>query len=104
MLRKAEEAGFDVLLTIDKNLTNQLNLSKRKIAIVALGRNRWSLIRPVLPAKFAECRNAPEVTFGLRYPLRNGLSPRSERGLPSDRVAPRVFCEKWGSSVLERVE
>jgi len=49
LLREAEEAEFDVLLTIDKNLTNQQNLSKRKIAIVALGRNRWSLIQPVLP-------------------------------------------------------
>ena len=49
LLRVAEEAGFDVLLTADKNLTYRQNLSNRKFAIVALGRNRWSLIRPVLP-------------------------------------------------------
>jgi hypothetical protein len=48
LLRVAEEAGFDVLLTTDKNLAYQQNLSNRKIAIVALGRNRWSLIQPAL--------------------------------------------------------
>jgi hypothetical protein len=48
LLRVAEEAGFDILLTTDKNLAHQQNLSQRKIAVVALGRNRWSLIRPAL--------------------------------------------------------
>jgi hypothetical protein len=49
LLRAAEEAGFDVLLTTDKNLAHQQNLSNRKIAIVALGRSRWSFIQPMLP-------------------------------------------------------
>jgi hypothetical protein len=48
LLRKAEEAGFDVLLTTDKNLVYQQNLKGRKIAVVALGRNRWSLVRLVV--------------------------------------------------------
>ena len=48
LLSAAEQAGFDVLLTTDKNLAYQQNLSNRQIAIVALGRNRWSLIQPVL--------------------------------------------------------
>lgn len=38
LLRRAEEAGFDVLLTTDKNLVYQQNLKDRKIAIVVLGR------------------------------------------------------------------
>lgn len=49
LLRAAEEAGFDILLTKDKNLIYQQNLSNRKIAIVALERSRWSLIEAVLP-------------------------------------------------------
>jgi hypothetical protein len=49
LLHMAEEAGFDLLLTTDKNLAYQQNLSNRKIAIVALGRNRWNLIQSVLP-------------------------------------------------------
>jgi hypothetical protein len=32
----AEEAGFDVLLTKDKNMCHQLNLEGRKIAVIAL--------------------------------------------------------------------
>lgn len=48
LLRVAEEAGFDLLLTVDKNLVYQQNLTGRKIAIVVLGRNRWSLIQPTL--------------------------------------------------------
>ena len=45
MLREAEAAGFDVLITTDKNLRYQQNLMSRKIAIVVLGLGRWKLIR-----------------------------------------------------------
>jgi hypothetical protein len=45
LLDAAEAAGFDVLLTTDKNLRYQQNLSGRKLAIVVLGQGRWSLIR-----------------------------------------------------------
>lgn len=48
LLRVAEEAGFDILLTTDKNLLYQQNLSNRKIAIVVLAKNKWSLIQPIL--------------------------------------------------------
>lgn len=45
LLREAEAAGFEVLVTTDKNLAYQQNLVGRKIAIVVLGQARWSLIR-----------------------------------------------------------
>jgi hypothetical protein len=48
LLKAAEEAGFDLLLTTDKNIRYQQNLQQRKIAIVVLGRARWRLIKPVL--------------------------------------------------------
>jgi hypothetical protein len=48
LLRVAEAAGFDILLTTDKNLAHQQNLRNRKIAVVVLGNSRWSLIRRVL--------------------------------------------------------
>ena len=57
LLRVAEEAGFDVFLTTDKNLIYQQNLSRRRIAIVVLGKNRWSLIQPML-AQIAAAVNA----------------------------------------------
>jgi hypothetical protein len=48
LLNAAEQAGFDVLLTTDKNLRYQQNLDGRRIAIVVLGKGRWRLIRPVI--------------------------------------------------------
>lgn len=48
LLNEAEQAGFEVLLTTDKNLLYQQNLSQRKIAIVVLGRARWSLIQSAM--------------------------------------------------------
>jgi len=48
LLDAAESAGFDVLLTTDKNIRYQQNLTGRRIAIVALGKGRWTLIRSVL--------------------------------------------------------
>ena len=48
LLQAAEDAGFDVLLTTDKNIRYQQNLRNRKIAIVVLGKARWRLIKPCL--------------------------------------------------------
>ena len=41
LLREAEQAGFDLLLTSDKNISYQQNLSTRKIAILVLGNQQW---------------------------------------------------------------
>ena len=45
-LTAAEQAGFDVLLTTDKNLRYQQNFTGRKIAIVVLGVQQWPQLRP----------------------------------------------------------
>jgi hypothetical protein len=49
LLRAAEQAGFDVFLTTDTNLPNQQNLEGRKLAVVILSRNKWSLVRLMIP-------------------------------------------------------
>ena len=41
LLDAAEAAGFEVLLTTDKNLPHQQNLTGRKIAIVVIGMAQW---------------------------------------------------------------
>ena len=46
LLNVAEAAGFEVLVTTDKNLSYQQNLAGRKIAVVVLGQGRWTLIKP----------------------------------------------------------
>ena len=45
LLRAAEDGGFDLLLTCDRNLEYQQTVTGRKIAIVALSTNNWPLIR-----------------------------------------------------------
>ena len=46
LLEAAEKAAFDLLLTTDKNIRYQQNLSGRKIAIIVLGQQQWPLLRP----------------------------------------------------------
>ena len=46
LLDAAEQAGFELLLTTDKNMRYQQNLAGRRIAIVVLGQQQWPLLRP----------------------------------------------------------
>nr|VFJ98095.1 MAG: hypothetical protein BECKLFY1418B_GA0070995_111315 [Candidatus Kentron sp. LFY] len=41
LLRRAENHGFEVLVTTDANLKYQQNLANRRIAIVILGATSW---------------------------------------------------------------
>jgi hypothetical protein len=45
LLTKAEAAGFELLITTDKNIRYQQNLKGRKIAIVVLGNPAWRMAR-----------------------------------------------------------
>jgi len=45
LLDAAETAGFDLLLTTDKNMRHQQNLAGRRIAIMVLGQTRWPVLR-----------------------------------------------------------
>jgi predicted nuclease of predicted toxin-antitoxin system len=45
LLTAAEEAGFDVLLTTDRNMRYQQNLAGRKIAVVILSSQQWPELR-----------------------------------------------------------
>jgi hypothetical protein len=57
LLSVAERAGFDVLVTADKNIRYQQNLEGRKIALVVLGQGRWGPVRRAL-AEIAAAVNA----------------------------------------------
>jgi hypothetical protein len=41
----AEGAGFEVLVTPDKNIRSQQNLALRRIALVVLGNAQWAVLR-----------------------------------------------------------
>jgi hypothetical protein len=46
LLNAAEEAGYDLLLTTDRNMQYQQNIEGRKIAVVILSRQQWPQLRP----------------------------------------------------------
>ena len=45
LLKAAEQAGFEVLLTTDKNMASQQNLKSRTMAIVVLGNSQWRIVQ-----------------------------------------------------------
>lgn len=51
LIKRAESEGFDVMITADKNLRHQQNLSNRKLAIIVLDTKRisWPHIEPLAP-------------------------------------------------------
>jgi hypothetical protein len=45
LIAAAEAAGFDLLLTTDKNIRYQQNLKGRKIAFLVIGNQQWPILR-----------------------------------------------------------
>jgi hypothetical protein len=45
LLAAAERAGFDVLLTADKNMRYQQKLTGHRIALVVLSTPQWPIVR-----------------------------------------------------------
>jgi hypothetical protein len=86
LLKAAEEDGFDVFFTADKNLRYQQNLTGRKIALVVLGNSPWPLVRLHIP-EILEAVNVakPGSYVEIEIPLR----PKS-RLLNSIESSPRL--------------
>ena len=45
LVQQAESAGFDLLITTDKNLRYQQNLRERRLAILVLWTTNWPALR-----------------------------------------------------------
>jgi hypothetical protein len=45
LLDAAEQAGFDLFITADQELSYQQNLTGRKMALIVLSTNNWSFIK-----------------------------------------------------------
>ena len=45
LLNAAEEAGFDLFITADQELSYQQNLTGRKIALLVLSTNNWRAVK-----------------------------------------------------------
>src|SRR5215471_3137886 len=65
LLQAAEEAGFDVLLTADTGLAQQQSLKGRKLAVVILSKNRWTLMKSRLPEIVAAIGSAKPGTYSV---------------------------------------
>ena len=49
LLTAAEEASFDLFITADQELSYQQNLTGRKIALLVLSTNNWSVVKARMP-------------------------------------------------------
>jgi predicted nuclease of predicted toxin-antitoxin system len=47
LIAVAEQAGFEVIVTADKNIRYQQNLEGRKIALVVLENSQWPMVKLV---------------------------------------------------------
>ena len=73
LISLAESAGFELLLTTDKNLRYQQNLKDRRIAVVVLGNSTWRFVRPHLALVAAAVNAATPGSFAevpIPYPPR----------------------------------
>jgi hypothetical protein len=81
LLTSAEREGFDVLVTADRNLSYQQNLTGRAISIVVLDTNHWGTIRQDA-ARVVDAVNrcTPgsfiEIAFDRLQPREKGRGPR----------------------------
>ena len=97
LLNAAEAAGFELLVTTDKNMRYRQNLTGRKIAIVVIGNAQWLVLRRyverVLPPPIRQRRVA-----SLRLKFRSGKPPcfyflKLQSRLESDQSGRAVAAE-----------
>ena len=63
LLKAAEDAGYEVLLTGDLSLEYQQNIAGRKIAVVSLSANSWRIVQHHIPAIAAAIGAAQSGSF-----------------------------------------
>jgi alkanesulfonate monooxygenase SsuD/methylene tetrahydromethanopterin reductase-like flavin-dependent oxidoreductase (luciferase family) len=72
LLRAAEEGGFDVFVTADRNLAYQQNLKDRRLAIVVLPSGQWPEVEPHVLAVVAAVDHSEPGGFVDLTALRTG--------------------------------
>lgn len=81
LLGAAEAAGFDVLVTADKNMRYQQDLSRRKIALVVLGNSPWPLVKQhvgTIRAALDEARSGSYVEVAIPLPPKRPFPASAE--------------------------
>jgi len=79
LLDAAEEAGFQIMVTADRNIRAQQRLAGRKIALVVINTNHWDTLSDNAAAVISACNGAGEGTYDVvQLPRR----PRRRRPRP----------------------
>ncbi len=68
LIQKAEDAGYELLLSTDKNIRYQQNLKNRTISLVILGSTQWPLLKRHLGA-IAEAVNSSVPGSYVEVPI-----------------------------------
>ncbi len=63
LIQRAEAAGYDLLLSTDKNIRYQQNMKGRKIALVVLGNQQWPVVKQHLDRIVAAVNAATPGSF-----------------------------------------
>ena len=79
LLKAAEAAEFDVLVTSDQNIRYQQNLTRRKIALVVPGSNIWPIVRKHADEIAAKTDAAAPGSYEF---IEMPLSPKPPRQTP----------------------
>jgi hypothetical protein len=73
LLTAAEAAGFDAMITADRNIQYQQSLAGRRIALIVLDTNHWPTIRDnlqVLVDAIARIQPGGYIPVSLPVPIR----------------------------------
>jgi hypothetical protein len=76
LLNAAESAGFDVLLSGDKTMRHEQNMTGRRIAVIYMSDNHWPIVKDHLTA--------------IRYAIDNAL-PATLTAVECGTFVPRRF-------------
>ena len=76
LIHRAEEAGYDLLLSSDKNIRYRQNLSNRRIALVVLTSQQWPDVQLHLDKIAATVNDAPPCSYAeVEIPMRPKIKP-----------------------------
>lgn len=71
LLDAAEQAGFELFITADQELSYQQNLTGRKMALVVLSTNNWDFIKAAIGEIMAAVDAAtPGSYIGVEIPMK----------------------------------
>ncbi len=71
LIAAAERAGFEVMVTTDKNIRYQHNLMGRALALVVLGHSQWPMVKLVAASIIAAVNSAIPGSYEVDVPFKD---------------------------------